>query len=968
MRFSILGELDVTDAGGSLPLGGAKQRALLTILLLHANEPLSADRLVGDLWGERPPSTAAKSLQMHVTRLRRALGEHADLLVTSPTGYRLAIDPDSLDLTRFTTLAERGRRALADGQPAEAATLLEAALAEWRGSPLADVAYEAFAQSEIARLEQLRIAVVEDRIDAELALGHHAEWIGEIESLIAEHPYRERLRGQLMLALYREGRQAEALSVYRETHRILSEALGITPTPALQKLETALLAQDPVLDWHGSTAPPERAATTLPDRLREVSAPAFVGRERESARLWSAWEDVKAGERRLALIAGEPGIGKTRLAAQLATRVHADGGSVLYGVCDEDIGLPHRPWVDGLSEYIAAAPANVLDRHAAVHGGTLARLVPIFAQRLPGAPATGASEPEVQRYMLYEAVADLLRDASGDAPLLFVLDDLHWADQPTLLLLRHVIARGAMRVLVVGTYRHSELRPESPLADLLALLHRQPGVERMALDGLQEPDVLALLHARGSTGPGANERAFAHDLTSETSGNPFFLTEILRHLLESGALEQSPDGWRLTAKLADVGMPDSVREVVAHRVRRLGEATATLLGQAAVIGREFDARCSRAWRASRRTAARAARRGRPGDAAARGAGGARPLHVHPRAAQPDAGARARRRAARAVARADRRRAAGDARARAARRARAPPDRGGRRRRAGRRGVPGGRPAGADRARAGRGGALVRAGTRPGSGRGRALRAARRPRRGAAPGRPRRLPADAAGRGRARLRARRRRPARARHARQQPRVRERLRPHRRRARRTRCATRSHCSIPPTACAARSCWPCCSWSSRSAHRCRSGARLSDEALALARDAGDATTLGHVLWARHAVLWTPELLEEHRANAAELSRIAGRSSDPVTKFWAATDSVLVSAWSADLRAVDDGLARMRAIAERTGQPLLRWVALWYAAWRAHLAGRARRGRGRGRTTPRRSARRAGSRTRSRSSPTSS
>jgi DNA-binding SARP family transcriptional activator len=235
MDFRLLGPLEVSEQNRSVALGGLKQRSLLAVLLLHANEIVATDRLIADLWGETPPATVAKSIQSYVSRLRREFG--ADRLTTRPPGYVLHIGPDELDLAVFERLRAEARRA----EPARAADKLRAALALWRGPPLADLAYEPFAQTEIMRLEELRLATLEERIDADLACGRHADLVGELEALAAAHPLRERLRAQLMLAFYRSGRQAEALQVYRAAQRELADELGLEPGEELRRLERAIV-------------------------------------------------------------------------------------------------------------------------------------------------------------------------------------------------------------------------------------------------------------------------------------------------------------------------------------------------------------------------------------------------------------------------------------------------------------------------------------------------------------------------------------------------------------------------------------------------------------------------------------------------------------------------------------------------------------------------------------------------------
>jgi YVTN family beta-propeller protein len=255
MQFRILGSLEVLDGDTDVPLGGARQRAVLAILLLHRGEVLSVDRLVDELWGERSPDTATKTVQVYVSRLRKELGE--GVLLTRGGGYLLDIEPDQVDAARFERLAREGGNALERGDVSQARDRLGEALELWRGPALADLAYEDFAQAEVARLEELRLATLEERIDADLALGRHSELVPELETLVREHPARERLRAQLILALYRSGRQADALASYRDARRALLEELGLEPSRELQELEQAILRQDPALD---APARPRRAA------------------------------------------------------------------------------------------------------------------------------------------------------------------------------------------------------------------------------------------------------------------------------------------------------------------------------------------------------------------------------------------------------------------------------------------------------------------------------------------------------------------------------------------------------------------------------------------------------------------------------------------------------------------------------------------------------------------------------------
>jgi DNA-binding SARP family transcriptional activator len=247
MEFGILGPLRVAGPGGEIPVAGAKRRALLAVLLLeHRNGVVSADRLIDELWGEHPPATAAKALQVHVSQLRQELGE-GQPIVTRPAGYAVELAPGALDLERFERHLEDARRLRAAGDQAGAAAELGAGLGLFRGPALSDVELLGRASAEGARLEGVRLAALEDRLELDLAHGRHGDAIPELEALVATHPYRERLHAHLMLALYRSGRQADALASYRSAWRVLSR-LGILPSIALRRLEAAILAHDPALD------------------------------------------------------------------------------------------------------------------------------------------------------------------------------------------------------------------------------------------------------------------------------------------------------------------------------------------------------------------------------------------------------------------------------------------------------------------------------------------------------------------------------------------------------------------------------------------------------------------------------------------------------------------------------------------------------------------------------------------------
>lgn len=281
MEFLILGPLEVVANGRAIPLGAGQQRALLALLLLNPNETLSTDRLIDELWGDRPPATAVKIVQNYVSRLRSAIqgatgGAADDVLTTRGSGYELRLEPGSTDVERFEELLASGREALARGDGATAARTLRDALSVWRGPPLTDFAFDEFAQTAIRRLEERRLVALEERIEADLADGRHGDLVGELEALIAQHPHRERLRGQLLLALYRSGRQSEALHAYQEARTALVAELGLEPGPALRRLEQAILQHDPSLDLPDASPAPVAGPTSRRSAQPLIVAGAFL--------------------------------------------------------------------------------------------------------------------------------------------------------------------------------------------------------------------------------------------------------------------------------------------------------------------------------------------------------------------------------------------------------------------------------------------------------------------------------------------------------------------------------------------------------------------------------------------------------------------------------------------------------------------------------------------------------------------
>ena len=582
MEFRILGPLEVLVDGREVPLGGDKQRALLALLLLHTNRTLSNERLIDELWGERPPATAAKTLQVHISRLRKALEQESGddgAVITREHGYELRTDSDDVDAHRFERLVGEGRSELAAGRSGHACSLLEQALSMWRGPPLREFAYQRFAELEITRLEELRTGAMEELIEAKLALGRHREVVGELESLIAEQPYRERPRAQLMLALYRCDRQADALQVYQDTRRKLVDELGIEPGERLRELERAILAQDPSLAFIEPAGP----------RGDEVGVPtplsAFVGRQRELSGLVGALDEAIGGRGQLALVAGEPGIGKSRLAEELIARAQTRGARVLVGRCWEAGGAPaYWPWVQSLRTYVRECETAQLRTELGAGAGDLGQVIPELRERFPDLPELPALDPEAARFRLFDAAVEFLRSASRSQPIVLVLDDLHAADASSLLLLRFLARElASMRVLIVGAYRDIAPTPSDPLTEMVAAVAREPVTNRFTLTGLSKRDVeqYVQLTTSETASPG-----LVTTLHTETEGNPLFVGEMVRLLEAEGGLE----GPLRQLRAGERRLPDTITEVISQRLRRLTPSCRRMLAQASVLGGEFGVR------------------------------------------------------------------------------------------------------------------------------------------------------------------------------------------------------------------------------------------------------------------------------------------------------------------------------------------------------------------------------------------
>ncbi len=560
MEFRILGPVQVLRDGQAIEPGSPKQRALLLNLLVHHGRVVSRDRLIEDLWAGSPPSTGLGVLQNYVSQLRKALG--TDVVVTRGPGYALEVEPADIDSVRFERLAEDARAALRAGDASRAVEQVRRALELWRGPALADVAGEPFAQAEIARLDGLRAVAVETELEAEIAGGRHREVIGRFEALLAEHPLRERLWWLLMLALYRAGRQADALRAYQKARGLLRDELGLDPGAPLRDLEAAILRQDPELDHLLVPAAPQApdrpgapAAAVAPmarlsPRGRRPSGP-LVGRIEERAAL-VGFLDAARTERQggLILLVGEPGIGKTRLLEEARLHVEDGGGVVAFGRGYEaEVGRPYGAWMDAFrSTPLPPLPDAVRTE--------LSPLLPELSTERIDLDDPGR---------LYDAVVALLGHMATTAPTVVLLDDIHWLDTPSTALLhfavRHLAERG---VVFIATARTAELDDNVACRRVMQALRRDDLLVDLPVGPLPASTIADL------TRPIAPD-ADPDRIAGASNGNPLLALEMARAL----ARGDDPLSSRLDALIGD-------------RLGRVGEEAARLVPWLAVLGRSAD--------------------------------------------------------------------------------------------------------------------------------------------------------------------------------------------------------------------------------------------------------------------------------------------------------------------------------------------------------------------------------------------
>ncbi len=588
MEFRILGPIEVLDGRGApLELGRRKQRCLLAILLLNANQAVPVDRLVDLLWADEAPDQAAGAIQGYISNLRRVLEPRraprtaSRVIITQAPGYLVRVEDSQLDVTRFSSLLAEGESVLADGHPDAARRCLVEALDLWRGPALADFADESFAVAEAGRLAGLRLVAVEGRIEADIILGNHAVCVPELERLTEQNPLRERLWRLLMLALYRADRQAEALQAFQAARAKLIEH-GLEPGPALRALEADIIGHAPSVQRSRpasqAVAAPAGGFASGPRRGHG----AFVGRQTELDQLTDAMADVGAGRGRLILISGEAGIGKTRLARELVDRATAAGALVAWGRGHEGRGAPaFWPWIQVVRSLDDSLDADELRSALGTGGAELAQVVPDLRDVLGEVSVPDSIDPEALRFRFYEALTSLIVRVAERRPLVVVLDDVQWTDAPTLRLIEFLAA--GIRdhaVLVLATYRPNEVDGAHPLARTLAELARWDSTDSVPLSGLSVDDVTRLLASELDHDPDLDLSKAVH---SRTEGNPFFVIELVR--LMTGIPGAGTDTVDLRRDV-----PTRVRDVLRDRLSRLADGTNALLELAAVAGRDFDLR------------------------------------------------------------------------------------------------------------------------------------------------------------------------------------------------------------------------------------------------------------------------------------------------------------------------------------------------------------------------------------------
>jgi DNA-binding SARP family transcriptional activator/tetratricopeptide (TPR) repeat protein len=587
VRVSLAGRLEVETDGRTLDaarLPGRQGRVVLAYLVAERDRPVPNEELAEAVWGPAPPPTWQPALRGVVSRVRdflEALELPADDMLTSVSGcYQLVLPDDAtVDVELAAGEADAAVRAFADGDLERALEAAGAARA-LAGRPLLPGQEGGWVERLRTAWQQVLVRALQVMVDASLARGRGEAAVQPATELVGLEPFRESAHLRLLRARAAAGDRGEALRVYDRCRRLLAEELGVDPSPELEAAYLELLRDQTV-------APTRKALLEGAGRARAWGEGPFVGRGPELARLGAAWAGVLAGQRRLVLVTGEAGIGKSRLAAELAEHAERDGATVLLGRCDRQAGVAYLPLRAALGPYLAACPAERLRELVGPLGGELVRLWPELATRLPGLPAPTRSGPEEERYLLSEAVTGLLHAVASAGPALLLIDDLHEADEQSLALLRHLATTTRPAGLLVLLTARDDEAARGDLGGVLADLLRAPGSEHLALGGLDEGEIAAVAetYTGGPSSPAT--AALARVVRGRTGGNPFFAGELLRHLDETGALAAGAIARTATGAAVD-DVPATVRLVVGRRLALLGDVVRHLLEAASVIGHSTD--------------------------------------------------------------------------------------------------------------------------------------------------------------------------------------------------------------------------------------------------------------------------------------------------------------------------------------------------------------------------------------------
>ncbi len=573
-RLSV--EIDGVQRAGALR--GKQVPLVFAYLVLHRDRHVGRDELSQALWPDQVPRSQDASLRTLLSRLRSALGSGA---VVGREHVMLVL-PERvwIDVEAAVAGVERALEALDHGDAPAAWALAQVPL-NISGRGLLPGSHADWLELHRRELEDLRLQALEVVGRAGLIVGgtQLASVQRAARALIEAEPYRESGYVLLMQALAADGNRAEGVRVFERLRTLLRDELGTTPSPNAIAAHETLLRPAPRRVLEPVRAP---LAIELPPELRVDRRPGLVGRQRELAELQRLCEDSSPDAPPVALVSGDPGVGKSRLAAEVARRLHQGGAVVLAGRSPQEPLAPYQPFLEALRHYIASAPLDQLQAIVHEHGPELQRLLPELGRRISELPPPAQGQPQTERYRLFEAVLGVLARIAASSPLLLVLDDLHWADRPTLLLLRHLASapRPAGMSILAAYRRGEEMR--DMFGDALEELRDERLVSEFRLAGLREEETAQLVANRTGTVPPAT---LVRALHAQTEGNPLFISQIVRELRRAG-IDLSTAGPR---ELQGLGLPEDVRRVISHRLAGLGDQTEEWLRVAAVIGRDFDA-------------------------------------------------------------------------------------------------------------------------------------------------------------------------------------------------------------------------------------------------------------------------------------------------------------------------------------------------------------------------------------------